>query len=69
MSESGKFWSLIIPWTGGTIAAWGDLSLLGIGWGASVAIVTVIIHSRVIDRHNPKGPSRYAQAKTSEDEK
>lgn len=47
MSESRQYWSFLVPWTGGVIAGWGDLSPLGIGWGFLVCIITVVVHSRL----------------------
>lgn len=47
MSESREYWSFLIPWAGGLLAAGGDLSPLGFGWMFLVLIISKVIHSRV----------------------
>lgn len=53
MSERQELISFLIPWTGGMVAAWGDLSPVGILWGGVVAYVSIVAHERFVRRSTP----------------
>jgi hypothetical protein len=60
MSDSREYWSFLVPWTGGLVASWGDISPLGIGWAALVLTVAVVVHNRVSKA--PSQPQEHRKA-------
>lgn len=48
MSPNRQIISFCIPWAGGLLAGYGDLSPIGIGWICFVALMASLAYGRVV---------------------
>lgn len=57
MNGRQEFWSFLVPWTGGLLASWGDLSIQGIAWAIVVIVIVERLHARIV-----RSPQSQAEA-------
>lgn len=55
MSENREIMNFIVPWVGGMIASWGDISPVGVLWAIAVCYASVRMHEFTLQTHKHKG--------------